>query len=271
MSVPNVLIVAGGRSVRMGRDKATIVRPDGTRQIDHLVTLARSLGGPVFLSARDQDDHGTRLPILPDPEGTAGPLAALAAARATRLPGPWLVLGCDLFLLDASTIGYLLAHHDPGRTATAFRNRIDGRAEPLCTVYEGAALQALTGDQRCARSFLESLDPLLLDLPAPAALDNANTPAELEEVFQKITCGVIPKSIRILYFAILREARGLSEETLETLAWTAPGLYEELRFRHRLPLEQHQLRIARNGDFENWDAEVRDGDEFIFIPPVAGG
>ncbi|MDB6079976.1 MAG: molybdopterin-guanine dinucleotide biosynthesis protein [Akkermansiaceae bacterium] len=268
---PNILIVAGGRSARMGRDKATIERPGGTRQIDHLAALAHSLGGPVFLSAQVQDDRGTGLTVLPDPEGYAGPLAALAAARATGLAGPWLVLGCDLFLLDAATLAHLLAHRDPARAATAFRNRIDGRAEPLCTLYEPAALQALTPGQRCARSFLESLDPLALDLPFPAALDNANTPGELEEVFQKITRGVTAKAVRILYFAILREARGLSGETLETLAWTAAGLYEELCFRHRLPLEQDQLRIARNGEFESWEVEVRDGDEFIFIPPVAGG
>lgn len=267
----NVLILVGGKSERMGRDKALIERPDGTRQIDHLVALAKSVSDAVFLSARDHDDRGTGIPVLTDLEVDGGPLAALKAARATNRPGPWLVLGCDLFLLDSATIAFLLERRDPTRRAIAFRNRIDGKAEPLCTLYEESAFQALDAEHHCARSFLTDLDPLLLDLPQPAALDNANTPHELNEVFQKITRGVTAKNVSVLYFAVLREQRGLSEETVETLAWTAAGLYEELSFRHRFRLAVDQLRTARNGEFAAWDSEVRNGDEFVFIPPVAGG
>ena len=80
-----------------------------------------------------------------------------------------------------------------------------------------------------------------------------------------------PKTVHVLYFAKLRESRGLDEEKVETLACTPAGLYEELRFRHRLPLEIDSLRAARNGDFCAWDELLSDGDEIVFIPPVAGG
>jgi molybdopterin converting factor small subunit len=134
-----------------------------------------------------------------------------------------------------------------------------------------AAAGAIREEKFCARHFLEDLDPLVLDLPHPAALDNVNTPADLHEVFAKLRLGIEGKPVRILYFAALREARGESEETVETLARTAAGLYEELRFRHRLPLRADSLRVARNGEFAGWDAPVDSGDEFVFIPPVAGG
>lgn len=267
----NALILTGGISQRMGRDKALVKRPDGTRQIDHMIALARRFSHHVFLSTRDDNDRGTGVPLLVDEVPGSGPTAALAAAAATGLHGPWLVLGCDLFLLDEATIAHLIAHRDPSRNATAFRNRIDGRAEPLCAIYEESGIKAARDANRCARKFLEALDPLLLDLPSPAALDNVNTPADLAEAFQKLEHGVIPKAVSLLYFAILREARGLSAESVQTLAWTAAGLYEELSFRHRLPLEASQLRVARNGEFSSWDAPVADGDEFVFIPPVAGG
>lgn len=269
----NVLILIGGLSERMGRDKALIERPDGTRQIDHIVALAKSVSGNVFLSARDSDARDTGLPVIADLEPGAGPLGALASA-STAYPGTWLVLGCDLFLLDESTLRFLIDHHDPANGATAFLNRIDLRPEPLCAIYEASSIcQAaeFSEQTRCARKFLESLQPTLLELPHPAALDNANTPLELAEAFQKLTHGVESKAVQLLYFAALREARGLSSEAVETLACNAAGLYEELRFRHHLPLSTDHLRVAKNGEFAGWDSAVNSGDEFVFIPPVAGG
>ena len=270
----NGLILAGGGSRRMGRDKALIERPDGTRQIDCITLLGREFCKGVFLSLKDGTSVPTDLPVIQDLRPGEGPVAALESAAAA-VGGPLLVLGCDLYLMDRETLAFLFSHRDPTRKATCFRNRIDGRAEPLCTIYETAGLElagnALTNGQRCARRFLESLDPLMLDLPIRAALDNANTPHELTECFTKITEGVVPKTVRILYFAKLREARGLDEESVETLACTAAGLYEEVRFRYMLPLELGALSVAINGEFADWTTRLSEGDEVVFIPPVAGG
>ena len=269
------LILIGGKSRRMGRDKAFIERPDGTRQIDWLAQLAKLSGGEVFLSMRDDSAPPLDLPVVIDSEPGGGPLAALSAIHQKRPDETVLVLGCDLFLLDEKTIQHLITKHDSSNEATCFANRIDGRPEPLCAIYESSgiskAADALSRGEHCARHFLESLEPQVLDLPHPTALDNANTAHELAECFTKLTQGVVPKSVNVLYFAKLRESRGLDEERVETLACTPAGLYEELRFRHRLPLEIDSLRAALNGDFCAWDASLSEGDEIVFIPPVAGG
>jgi len=259
----------------MGRDKATIERPDGVSQIDWLARLATLTGGEVFLSMRDDSAPPVDLPVVTDAVAGGGPLAALAAIHARKPDGPVLAISCDLFLLDEVTLAHLLSHRDPARGATCFANRIDSRPEPLCTIYEASGISQVAGalerKEYCARHFLESLDPRVLPLPHPAALDNANTPQELAECFAKLKHGVTPKTLSVLYFAKLREARGLDEEKVETLACTRAGLYEELRFRHRLPLEIGSLRAARNGDFCEWDELISEGDEIVFIPPVAGG
>ena len=78
-------------------------------------------------------------------------------------------------------------------------------------------------------------------------------------------------SITIQYFAILREQRGLSQETLTTPAVTPGALYEELRARHRFTLPGDRVRAAVNDEFVKADAPLRDGDRVVFIPPVAGG
>lgn len=79
------------------------------------------------------------------------------------------------------------------------------------------------------------------------------------------------KTIRVRYFAVLREQRGLDEERIDTEAASAAEVYEELRGRHRFSLPADRLRVAINDDFAPWTALVSDGDELVFIPPVAGG
>lgn len=78
-------------------------------------------------------------------------------------------------------------------------------------------------------------------------------------------------TLTIRYFAILREQRGLAAETLTTPALTPAALYEELRQRHGFTLPGDRIRAAVNGAFVPSDAPVRDRDEVVFIPPVAGG
>lgn len=79
------------------------------------------------------------------------------------------------------------------------------------------------------------------------------------------------KTVRVRYFAILREQRGLDEERVVTGAATAGELYEELRTRHRFTLPMERLRVAINDEFGSWTAAFRDGDALVFLPPVAGG
>ncbi len=79
------------------------------------------------------------------------------------------------------------------------------------------------------------------------------------------------KTIRVGYFALLREQRGLDAETVSTEASTAAGLYDELRALHRFTLPADSLRVAINDSFEPWATAVRDGDWVVYIPPVAGG
>ena len=77
--------------------------------------------------------------------------------------------------------------------------------------------------------------------------------------------------ITVVYYAALREQRGLSQEAVETEAATAGALYEDLRARHGLRLAAEQLRAAVNDEFAAWDAPLAPGDTVVFIPPVAGG
>ncbi len=77
--------------------------------------------------------------------------------------------------------------------------------------------------------------------------------------------------IRLQYYAILREQAGRQAESVDTEAATPAALYAELAARHGFRLPSSQLRVAVNAAFADWESALRDGDEVVFIPPVAGG
>lgn len=79
------------------------------------------------------------------------------------------------------------------------------------------------------------------------------------------------RRVTVLWFAVLRERRGVRSELVETAAETPAELYVELCGRHSLGLEVRLVRVAIDGVFSTMEAGLTDGVEVAFIPPVAGG
>lgn len=79
------------------------------------------------------------------------------------------------------------------------------------------------------------------------------------------------RPIRLRYFALLREQRGLDSETRDTTAVTARDLYRELAAEHGFTLPVERVGVAINDGFASWDRPLAANDTVVFIPPVAGG
>jgi len=79
------------------------------------------------------------------------------------------------------------------------------------------------------------------------------------------------RTIRVQYYALLREQAGRSDETLTTGASNARELYAELSTRYPFTLPAEMLRVAINAEFGEWSQPLEAGDAVVFIPPVAGG
>lgn len=272
------LVLAGGRSTRMGRDKAALVYR-GRSQLDAAWALLAPRVERCFVSVRpDQVGDPTRAahPQIVDGAEGVGPAAGLLAAQRAHPQAAWLVLACDLPFLDAASLDHLLAARDPARLATAFRSAHDGLPEPLCAVYEPAAAEPfarhVAEGRSCPRKFLIGHDALIVDLPDARALDNVNSAAEYWTTMQSIAPEALaPRPLEVRYFALLREQAGISREPLTSAARTPRELYAELRARHGFTLPPEMLKVAVNGDFGDWEQPLVAGDSVVFIPPVAGG
>lgn len=273
------LVLAGGASTRMRTDKAALDY-HGRPQLQWAFDLLARSCTTTFVSVRpDQRDDAIRAayPQIADRQPGAGPIAGISAALLAHPKAGWLVLACDLPFVDERTLKHLIAARDPQRVATAYRSSRDGLPEPLCAIWEPAARDALTAymatGKQCPRRFLLDADVALLDLPDARALDNVNTPEELGAAVKALTPGAAAahKTIRVQYYALLREQAGRTDETLDTTAATPAELYAELRRRHSFQLMPAQLKVALNSEFSDWNAPLEHGDTVVFMPPVAGG
>lgn len=280
MSVPvHGLLLSGGRSRRMRRDKAAL-EYHGRSQLAHAWERLSAVVEQAWISVRpDQVDDPLRrdYPKIVDRQAGLGPLAGILAAQATHPDAAWLVLACDLPFLDGRTLAHLLASRDPQAPATAYRSAHDGLPEPLCAVYEPASAPTLAawaaGGRSCPRKFLIQCGARLLEPLDPRALDNVNSADEYWAAMHTLspTPSGAARRIRVQYYALLREQAGRSDETLQSTARTPRELYDELRARHPFTLGTEVLRVAVNGDFGDWSQPLADGDAVVFIPPVAGG
>lgn len=181
------LVLAGGESRRMGRDKALLDR-GGQSQLAHMVELLEQCTDKVFVSARaeQQDDaERSQYALLVDRYKNLGPVAGILTALREHPDADWLVVACDLPNVDAETLQTLLAHRDGGQYFTAYISSYDELPEPLCAVYHsgsaGVIQEFVDSGINCPRKILIRSDTHLLEQINPQSLDNINTPEDLKK------------------------------------------------------------------------------------------
>ena len=187
------LVLAGGKSRRMGRDKALLER-GGRSQLAHAVDLLATVTERVFVSARadqaDEPERARHAQIVDRYEGI-GPVAGILSAMDEHPDVSWLVVACDLPNIDSQTLEYLVDQHSRSQPFTAFRSSHDGLPEPLCAIYQPGSADIIRRFVEdlivCPRKMLIRSDTCLLEQPNPAALDNVNTPDDLEASILEVT------------------------------------------------------------------------------------
>lgn len=182
------LVLSGGKSRRMGRDKA-LLEWEGEALVLRQARLLKEWCDQVFLSARSGQGRDALGPtVLEDRHSCPGPIAGILTALEENPQAAWLVLACDLPLVDNSVLQALVAGRDPMGHGTAFRSPHDKRPEALCAIWEPAAraliLRALAADMQCPRRILGMGNTRLLDPGSAHFLFNVNRPEDLVQARQ---------------------------------------------------------------------------------------
>ncbi len=184
------LVLAGGKSQRMGKDKGQIDY-HGKPQRLHMADVLNEICDETFLSVQSsKKETVTDYPFLEDTFYDLGPFGAIASAFRHRPNAAWLVVACDLPLLDLETLDFLVKNRNISAIATAFNSPVNQFPEPLISIWEPKSypvlLQFLAQGFSCPRKVLINSDVELVDAPDGQKLMNVNKPEELKEVIELI-------------------------------------------------------------------------------------
>jgi molybdopterin-guanine dinucleotide biosynthesis protein A len=185
------MVLAGGKSSRMGRDKASmVIGGDGLTQTRRALALLRPLCQSAYLSLREGQavpEGGAGVRVLFDSGDAEGPLCGILAAFREAPAAAWLVMACDLPFVTPEVLACLVECHreQPRQPFVAYANPLDGLPEPLCAIYGPASLPILQSHAArgnfSPRRIMTEEKTLLLDLPPRpvASLTNINTPEDI--------------------------------------------------------------------------------------------
>jgi molybdopterin-guanine dinucleotide biosynthesis protein A len=186
------LVLGGGRSERMGTDKAALAY-HGQPQTRRGLELLAPFCAQAFVSCRAEQSHEPAFAGLPQIHDTflgLGPMGGILSALRAHPGAAFLVIACDLPFLDAATLEALAKGRDPLRAATAFAGPQDGLPEPLCAIYEprayARALQLVGQGVDCPRKFILNSSSVLLTPPDLRALRNVNDPGGYREALASL-------------------------------------------------------------------------------------
>jgi molybdenum cofactor guanylyltransferase len=176
----------------MHSDKAALVYHDKP-QAEYSLDLLRPHCQQAFLSCRqDQANQGgfIGLPQIHDTFLDMGPMSGILSALRAYPGAAFLVIACDLPLLDAPSLAALVKARTPSLIATAFTGPQNGLPEPLCAIYEpgcyATLLEFLGRGITCPRKVLIHSKTSLHLPPDLNALVNANDPEAYQDALKML-------------------------------------------------------------------------------------
>ena len=134
----NGLVLIGGLSTRMGYDKSRI-QYHGLPQVDYMVSVLKPFVMQTYISGRMEQVAGNDYQVIEDVISDSGPMNGVLSAFHRDPESAWLIVACDMPLINTRTTEQLTIARDPGKMATCFRNPVTNMPEPLLSIWEPAA------------------------------------------------------------------------------------------------------------------------------------
>ena len=187
------LVLVGGKSLRMGKDKALISYNNSHTQLESTTSLLKSVCEKVFVSQRkvqnfDTPDNTTC--IYDSVKEVNGPLCGILSAMRSQPEAHWLIIACDLPNLETNVLRKLISEFEAELPElTAYRSSQDGLPEPLCAIYPaGIADEILNLSQElgssCPRKILIAMKAKLVEQDNLESLNNINTSEEYRDTIK---------------------------------------------------------------------------------------
>lgn len=182
--------MAGGKSRRMGRDKAWLDLGDGRPIVRRVADVLSSVADEVIVVANDDRYLALGLPVVADRYPGIGPLGGIATALSAASNEAVIVVACDMPFLSEDVLRLLI---ERSADADVVLPRVGGEDEPLHALYTKRCLpaieRAISEGRLRANAFLGDVrvraiseDDLRVVDPGLRSFINVNTPEELDAV-----------------------------------------------------------------------------------------
>ncbi len=177
-----LLVLAGGRSRRMGRSKPWI-EVGSTVLLRYVVERLAPSFSEVIVSFSEPEQMEQHVPyrVVFDRKSNAGPLAGLEAGLLASRHDVIFVMACDMPYVTRAAAELAVA---AARSCDAAIPRHEGLFEPVCGAYRRSALPAIVGaldaGNFVAHDVVQTLDVTWLEGLDAAQFENLNTPADVE-------------------------------------------------------------------------------------------
>ncbi len=186
------LILTGGRSSRLGKDKY-LIEYHGVSQVRYLYDLLVSMGLETFVSCNkeQEDDLKHDFPLIVDKLKEIGPMGALSAAFEMKTSAAWLVVACDLPFVNEETISTLMEARSEEHMLTTYQDVKSDFFETTISIYEpqvnAAMKNAYAMEQYSLRKAIDYEQIKIIPSIRSNELFNANTQNEVDFAKEKIS------------------------------------------------------------------------------------
>lgn len=193
-------ITAGGRSSRMGIDKAWL-EIEGQPLIARTLASVRAVTSSIAIIANTDGYGNLGVPVFSDRHQGVGPLEALRVALSNTQTHRVLLVACDLPFLTPELFSFLLSI--PAASHAVVPLSCDNRLEPLCAIYCKDSLEIVNdlierGERKMAKIFEEAPTRFVefeeirqLD-GAHLFFENINTLEDYERTLQRFGTRTLP-------------------------------------------------------------------------------
>lgn len=183
-------VLAGGKSVRLGTDKA-LVEVDGEPLAVRTARLVQDAVGVVALIGGRDRLRALEFEAIDDSEPDNGPLGGILTALELRRAEWNLICACDLPFLDAAFLTTLVEAASASSADAVVPRPPEGKAQPLCAIYRISALERLRtsyqAGNRAVWRATESIQVQWLPTTDDHWTFNLNTPQDLNRLHRQTT------------------------------------------------------------------------------------
>lgn len=183
------LVLTGGKSTRMGKDKSEL-NYHGKPQKVVVKELLENQGFETYYSVRNKSvvtssavEKSQGENEIEDAFFNLGPFGGICSAFQKDPNSAWIVFATDLPFVDEELVKLLLERRNSAKVATAIKGKGKQFPEPLITIYEPKAypilLQYLAQGYSCPRKMLINSDVEIVEIEDDL-IRNINTPEEYE-------------------------------------------------------------------------------------------